>query len=58
MGLASDDDKLESYKEFGHRVALHMDPRAVVIMTRIMQRANALRESSQTAFVNSMASCD
>ena len=55
MGLASDDDKLESYKEFGHRVALHMDPLAVVIMTPIMQRANALQESSQIAFV---ASCD
>jgi len=55
MGLASDDDKLESYKQFGHRVALHMDPLAVVIMTPIMQRANALQESSQIAFV---ASCD
>ena len=35
-----------------------MDPLAVVIVTPIMQRANALRESSQIAFVDSTASCD
>lgn len=52
------EDKLESYKELGHHVSLHMDPLAVVIVTPIMQRANALRESSQIAFVDSTASCD
>jgi MULE transposase domain len=52
------EEKLESYKEMGHCVALHKDPLVVVIVTPIMQRANTLRESSQIAFVDSTASCD
>lgn len=52
------EETLEFYRELGNRVALHKDPLAVVIVTPIMQRANALREASQIAFVDSTASCD
>src|SRR5260221_1933620 len=52
------EEKLESYRSLGHLVTLHLDPLAIVIVTPIMQRAHALREASQIAFVDSTASCD
>lgn len=52
------EEKLDAYKELGYKVALHVDPFAISIVTPTMQRAHGLSEASQMAFVNSAVGCD
>jgi len=50
--------KLNVYLALGHKVALHINPLAIAIITPIMQRAHSLDESLRAVFLKSSSGCD